>query len=50
MDMIGFLICFTVTLMEFFSRGDPNPVIFAGGMIGMGLCAIAGALNNMRRK
>lgn len=44
MDIVAFLVCFAVCMINLFGRGEPNPIVLASSLIGLGLCAIAGAL------
>ena len=46
MDIIAYLICFTVAMINLFGRGDPNPLALCGALIGLGLSAIAGEINS----
>ena len=48
MDVIAYLICFTVVMINLFGRGNLEPISFGTALIGLGLCSIAGALNNFR--
>ena len=48
MDIIAYLICFTVALLNIFGRGEIEPISFGAALIGLGLCSIAGAINNLR--
>lgn len=43
MDIIAYLICFTVVMINLFGRGEPNPIILGAALIGLSLSAIAGS-------
>lgn len=43
MDIIAYLICFTVVMINLFGRGEPNPIVLGAALIGLGLSAIAGS-------
>ena len=48
MDIIAYLICFTVVMINLFGKGAVEPISFGMALIGLGLCSIAGAINNFR--
>lgn len=49
MDVFGFLIFFVMVLAQVFTK-QTDTYGFIGAAIGLGLCAIAGAINNVRNK
>lgn len=48
MDVIAYLICFAIVMINIFGKGDIEPISFGTALIGLGLCSIAGAINNFR--
>lgn len=50
MDVIAYLICFTVVMIDLFGKGNLEPISFGTALIGLGLCSIAGAINNLHLK
>lgn len=50
MEVIAYLICFTIVMVNLFGRGNVEPISFGTALIGLGLCSIAGAINNFRLK
>lgn len=46
MEVIAYLICFTVVMINLFGKGAVEPVTFGMALISLGLCSIASAINN----